>query len=61
LVDAIIDQKPDHQIAMALDTMKSLSDGDPLPPSFGAIVPALYLQDNLPPVSTDGPTESPAL
>jgi LacI family transcriptional regulator len=61
LVDAIIDQKPDHQIAMALDTMKSLSDGDPLPASFGAIVPALYLQDNLPPVSTDGPTESPAL
>ena len=61
LIDAVIDQKPDHQIALALDAMKSLSDGDQLPVGFGTIVPSLYLQDNLPPASTGGPTESPTL
>ena len=58
LIDAVIDQKPDDQIAMALDAMKSLSDGDPLPPNFGTIVPSLYFQDNLPPVHAGGPIES---
>ena len=58
LIDAVIDQKPAAQIALALDAMKSLSDGDPLPTGFGTIVPSLYLQDNLPPIHTGSPTES---
>lgn len=58
LVDAVIDQKPGSQITMALEAMKSLSDGDPLPHDFGIIVPTLYFQDNLPPATASGPTES---
>jgi LacI family transcriptional regulator len=61
LIDAVIDQKPDHQVTLALGAMKSLSDGDPLPTGFGTIVPSLYLQDNLPPAPAYGPTESTPL
>lgn len=61
LIDAVIDQKPAAQIALALDAMKSLSDGISLPSDFGTIVPSLYLQDNLPPIQTGGPTESQTL
>jgi len=53
LVDAVIDQKPSQQIAMALDAMRSLSDGEALPPDFGTIIPSLHFQDNLPPAPSD--------
>ena len=61
LVDAVIDQKPDQQIARALDAMKALSDGETLPADFGTIVPSLYFQDNMPPAPADGPEKGPSL
>jgi LacI family transcriptional regulator len=57
LADAVIDQKPSQQIAMALDAMRSLSDGASLPTDFGTIIPSLHFQDNLPPAPADGHAE----
>ncbi len=54
LADAVIDQKPAQQIAMALDAMRTLSDGETLHPDFGTIIPSLHFQDNLPPAPADG-------
>lgn len=50
LIDAVIDQKPAREIAVALDALRGLADGRRLAPDFGAIAPAIYLKDNLPPI-----------
>ncbi len=47
LIDAVIDQKPAEEIAAALDIMRALADGLPVPPGPG-ITPTIYVKDNLP-------------
>jgi len=52
LIDFVIDQQPDRQVSMAVDTMKTLSDGEPLASELGMITPTVHFQGNLPPVAT---------
>ncbi|MSU88038.1 substrate-binding domain-containing protein [Rhodobacteraceae bacterium 2CG4] len=47
LIDAVIDQKPAEEVAAALDIMRALADGLPVPPAPG-ITPTIYVKDNLP-------------
>lgn len=53
LVDAVIDQRPRREIAMALDVMRAIADGT-MPPA-SCITPAIYLKDNLPAGQHGGP------
>lgn len=48
LVDAVIDQKPEQEVALALDVMRALADGRDLPNTAGGITPTIYFKDNLP-------------
>lgn len=48
LIDAVIDQRPATEVSTALDLMRALADGKPIPPDAGQITPAIYLKDNLP-------------
>ncbi|NPD14612.1 LacI family DNA-binding transcriptional regulator [Xinfangfangia sp. D13-10-4-6] len=48
LVDAVIDQKPAQEIALAVDVMKALADGRELPDPARDITPTIYVKDNLP-------------
>jgi LacI family transcriptional regulator len=48
LVDAVIDQKPAQEVALAIDVMKAIADGRDWHDPARAIVPAIFLQDNLP-------------
>lgn len=48
LVDAVIDQKPAQEVALAVDVMKALCDGRELPDPSRDITPTIYLKDNLP-------------
>jgi LacI family transcriptional regulator len=64
LVDAVIDQKPAQEVALALDVMKAIADGrDWYDPSCD-IIPTIFLRDNLPamdemPTSIPAPEEAP--
>lgn len=51
LVDAVIDQTPDREVALTLDVMKALADGRPLAGLDLTVTPKIYLQDNLPPAA----------
>lgn len=54
LVDAVIDQKPAREVALAIDVMKALADGRaPSGPSH-EVTPAIYLRDNLPEAGKSG-------
>lgn len=53
LIDAVIDQRPTAEVSTALDLMKALADGKPIPPDAGQITPAIYLKDNLPPLGSE--------
>jgi len=46
--DYIIDQRPDAEIDAALTLMRAMADGTPTPRT-PAILPAIYVRDNLPP------------
>ncbi|MHA3978376.1 LacI family DNA-binding transcriptional regulator [Halovulum sp. GXIMD14794] len=48
LIDAVIDQKPEQEIAAALDIMRALADGLAVPEGLPGITPTIYLKDNLP-------------
>lgn len=52
LIDAVIDQKPAEEIALALDAMKAIADGE-IPPQ-AEITPTIFLKDNLPGPTGDG-------
>lgn len=53
LVDAIIDQRPATEVATALDLMRALADGKPIPSDAGQVTPAIYLKDNLPSLGSE--------
>lgn len=46
LIDAVIDQKPVAEVALALDAMRAAADGLTPPPTD--IIPAIFLKDNMP-------------
>lgn len=48
LIEAIIDQKPAREVAVALDAMRALADGRELPALPHDLTPTIYLRDNLP-------------
>lgn len=52
LVDAVIDQTPRREVALALDAMKAIADGRRLPAL--TVTPGIYLRDNLPPMAANG-------
>ncbi|RED18360.1 LacI family DNA-binding transcriptional regulator [Pontivivens insulae] len=52
LIDAIIDQKPQEEIAKALGVLRALADQKTLPPID--LIPAIYMQENLPAASGQG-------
>jgi LacI family transcriptional regulator len=54
LIDCIIDQKPNEEIARALQAMKAIADK--LPATATDITPTIYLKDNLPAASGKGET-----
>lgn len=54
LLDAVIDQKPAQEVALAMDVMKAIVDGQELPGAARSITPTIYLKDNLPPQGSEG-------
>ncbi|MDT1064070.1 LacI family DNA-binding transcriptional regulator [Paracoccus sp. CPCC 101403] len=46
LIDAVIDQKPDQEIALAIQAMKTIADQ--LPVVHPEVNPTIFLRDNLP-------------
>ncbi|MCC5969731.1 MAG: LacI family DNA-binding transcriptional regulator [Pararhodobacter sp.] len=56
LIDAVIDQKPAEEVALAIAAMKALADGRCPEDVARAIVPAIYLPDNLPGAGATGGT-----
>ncbi|MBR2657587.1 LacI family DNA-binding transcriptional regulator [Yoonia sp.] len=48
LVDAVIDQKPAQEVALALDVMKAIADGRDWHDPTREIIPTIFLKDNLP-------------
>jgi len=51
LVDAVIDQKPAQEVALAIDVMKAIADGRDWTDPTRDITPTIFLQDNLPAAS----------
>ena len=51
LIDAVIDQKPYETISQALRIMRLLVDDQPVPQLAPVITPAIYLSENLPPLT----------
>lgn len=57
LIDAVIDQKPAQEVALAIDVMKAIADGRDWRDPARDITPTIYLKDNLPLTgSTGGPS-----
>lgn len=54
LLDAVIDQKPAQEVALAMDVMKAIADGHDLPGASRSITPTIYLKDNLPVAGSAG-------
>lgn len=54
LVDAVIDQKPAQEVALAMDVMKTIADAQDLPGATRHITPTIYLKDNLPVAGNEG-------
>ena len=54
LIDIVIDQRPEEEVARVLSLLRSLADRHPVPEA-APIVPAIYIRENLP------ATGSPAL
>jgi LacI family transcriptional regulator len=52
--DYIIDQQPDAEVAAALALLRACADGVPLPKT-PAILPTIYVRDNLPSLTQQGP------
>lgn len=48
LIDAVIDQKPAQEVALAIDVMKAIVDGRDWRDPAREITPTIYLKDNLP-------------
>jgi len=48
LIDAVIDQKPAQEVALAIDVMKAIADGRDWHDPSRDIMPTIFLQDNLP-------------
>lgn len=48
LVDAVIDQKPAQEVALAIDVMKAIAGGRDWRDPARDITPTIYLKDNLP-------------
>ncbi|WP_322893095.1 MULTISPECIES: LacI family DNA-binding transcriptional regulator [unclassified Yoonia] len=48
LVDAVIDQKPAQEVALAIDVMKAIADGRDWHDPARDIIPTVFLKDNLP-------------
>ena len=53
LVDAVIDQTPAREVALALDAMKAIADGRPVASRL-TVTPNIYLRDNLPQDTAQG-------
>jgi LacI family transcriptional regulator len=49
MIDLVIDQDPAREIEKAVAIMRDLIDGRPVAPDAGAIQPALFISENLPP------------
>ena len=47
LIDIVIDQRPEEEVARVLTLLRNLADRCPLPEA-GPIVPAIYIRENLP-------------
>ncbi|WP_127110151.1 LacI family DNA-binding transcriptional regulator [Pararhodobacter zhoushanensis] len=54
LVDAVIDQKPAQEVALAIDVMKAIADGRDWSDPARQITPTIYLKDNLPDIGGQG-------
>ncbi len=54
LVDAVIDQKPAQEVALAIDVMKAIADGRDWRDPARDITPTIYLKDNLPEPGSQG-------
>ena len=54
LVDAVIDQKPAQEVALAIDVMKAIADGRVWSDPARQITPTIYLKDNLPDTGGQG-------
>ncbi|MTH76893.1 substrate-binding domain-containing protein [Paracoccus aestuariivivens] len=46
LIDAVIDQKPQEEVAVAIGAMKAIADN--LPVSVNDVIPTIYIKENLP-------------
>ena len=55
-VDAVIDQKPAQEVALAIDVMKAIVAGRDWPDPARDITPTIYLKDNLPVTGSAGET-----
>lgn len=53
VIDAIIDQKPAQEVAVALDVMKAIADRKEFNLAALAISPSIILQDNIPALVSD--------
>lgn len=56
LVDAVIDQKPAQEVALAIDVMKAIVAGSDWRDPARDITPTIYLRDNLPVAGSAGET-----
>ncbi|SEM89232.1 transcriptional regulator, LacI family [Loktanella fryxellensis] len=52
LIDIVIDQRPEDEVARTLDALRHMADRRPLPP-LPQIVPAIYIKENLPVARSD--------
>lgn len=58
LVDAVIDQKPAQEVALAVDVMKAIADGRDWHDPTRDITPTIFLRDNLPTLNNDAEPDS---
>jgi LacI family transcriptional regulator len=56
LIDAVIDQRPAEEIALAVAHMRAIADRRPAP-APDPVVPAIYVRENLPPMPQAVPEE----
>lgn len=58
LIDVVIDQRPEEEVSMALSLLRAIADRrDPAPAA--PILPAIYVNENLPPPTGPAPEGAP--
>lgn len=57
LIDVIIDQRPELEVAQAIGQLRAMIDQQPIPPA-PRIVPTIFVRDNLPETDPTYPTQT---